>query len=103
MKLIQVVKDSMIKVGARYNYLAPAFQFVSGIRPTASRLKKNPGQTKNGSGKELIGNSEYKRYINFEGQAAAIIEEKIRQAELFEYIFCLELNKNALFSQLIRI
>jgi len=42
--------------------------------------EKLRAKLKNGSVKELIGNSEYKRYINVEGQAATINEDKIKQA-----------------------
>lgn len=52
--------------------------------------EKLRAKLKNGSVKELIGNSEYKRYINVEGQAATINEDKLKQAELFDGLYIIQ-------------
>lgn len=45
-----------------------------------------------GSLKDLVGNSEYKRYLNVVEEAATINEEKLKQAELFDGLYILQTN-----------
>lgn len=54
--------------------------------------EKLRARLKNGNVKDLIGNSEYKRYIKVVDQAATINEEKLKQAELFDGQYIIQTN-----------
>ncbi len=54
--------------------------------------EKLRARLKNGNVKDLIGNSEYKRYLNVVDQAATINEEKLKQAELFDGLYIIQTN-----------
>lgn len=45
-----------------------------------------------GSVKDLIGNSEYKRYLTVDKEAATINEDKLKQAELFDGLYIIQTN-----------